>query len=254
MIIDTHSHIYLKEFDEDRGRVVQSALNEGINTILLPNIDSSTIDSLHQTETAFPNCIAMMGLHPTSVKADYLNELEAIKQHLFSRSYIAVGEIGIDLYWDKTFKSEQMRAFEQQIKWAIQLNLPIVIHCREAFNEVFEVVDRMHCQQLKGIFHSFGDNVDVAKHIMDYGTFKMGINGVVTYKKSNLPEVLMTVDPSFLVVETDAPFLTPVPHRGKRNEPAYVKHVVQKLSDIYSLSLSDMEQILESNTKAIFDV
>lgn len=254
MLIDTHSHIYLEQFDEDRDAVVANAIDSGVGRILLPNIDSSTITRLHKTEQAYDSCIAMMGLHPTSVNKEYKKELNTIEKHLFSREYIGVGEIGIDLYWDQTHKKEQLIAFEQQIVWAKKLNLPIVIHCRDAFNEVFSVVDKLHDSQLKGIFHSFGGDFDQAKHIADYGTFKLGINGVVTFKNSNLYHVLAQFNPSLIVVETDAPYLAPVPHRGRRNQSSYVRLVLEKIAIIYGMDFSAVEELVWKNTLEIFDI
>lgn len=254
MIIDTHSHIYLEQFDDDRDIVMNSAKEAGISNILLPNIDSETITRLHETEDRYDVCHAMMGLHPTSVNKNYKKELDIIENHLDKRSYVGVGEIGIDLYWDKTFIREQIIAFEQQIIWAKELALPIVIHCREAFNEVFEVVDKLHDNKLTGVFHSFGGSLDDAKHIMSYQSFKLGINGVVTFKNSKLPSVLENVSPENIVIETDAPYLAPVPYRGKRNQPLYLKSILEKLSLIYHLNISELEQIVEKNSLDLFDI
>ncbi|MBN2165517.1 MAG: TatD family hydrolase [Marinilabiliaceae bacterium] len=254
MIIDTHSHIYLEQFDEDRDEVVENALSEGVNNILLPNIDNETIIRLHEVEKKYINCFAMMGLHPTSINEKYINQLNEIEKWLFSRSYIGVGEIGIDLYWDKTFIKEQIEAFRQQIIWAKQLNLPIVIHCRDAFKEVFSVIDELHDDKLKGVFHSFSGELDDLLHIQHYQSFKIGINGVVTFKKSNLPDILKHVDPHFLVVETDAPYLSPVPFRGKRNQPAYLNHIINKLVEIYGVEKYSIEKVIYENSIEIFDL
>jgi len=251
-ITDTHSHIYLEEFDADRAEIVQRAAASGVTSILMPNIDSHTIDRMHQTEAMFANCHAMMGLHPTHVKENYEAELAIIEKHLYQRPYVAVGEIGIDLYWDKTFLLQQIIAFEQQIKWAKDLHLPIVIHCRDAFPEVFEVLDRLNDDRLTGVFHSFSGGVDEIQKVAEYGGFKVGINGIVTFKKASLPEVVAAVSPNLMIVETDAPFLAPHPHRGKRNEPAYVRLVAEKLAEIYHLPLEKMAEILNTNSREIF--
>lgn len=252
--VDTHSHIYLPEFDADRQLVVERAKNQGVATILLPNIDSRSIAPMLQTEKEFDNCLAMMGLHPTSVKDDYKKELDIVENHLSQRPFIGIGEIGIDLYWDVTHKQQQLDVFEQQLKWAIDLSLPVVIHCREAFPEVFQVVDKVHDGRLKGVFHSFGGGIDELQHIIGYKTFKVGINGIVTFKKSTLPEVLEKADPSLLLIETDAPYLAPHPHRGKRNEPMYVPLVAQRLAQVYGIPLEDMAIQLTDNSRGLFDI
>lgn len=251
-LTDTHSHIYLEEFDADRAEIVHRAAEAGVGTILMPNIDSQTIDRMHQTEAMFTNCHAMMGLHPTHVKENYEHELAIIEQHLHQHPYVAVGEIGIDLYWDKTFLPQQIIAFERQINWAKELHLPIVIHCRDAFPEVFEVLDRLNDNRLTGVFHSFSGGVDEIKKVAAYGGFKVGINGIVTFKKASLPEVVAAVSPDLVIVETDAPFLAPHPHRGKRNEPSYVRLVAEKLAEIYQLPFPKMAEILDTNSRQIF--
>jgi len=254
-VIDTHSHIYIEEFDEDRPLVVQNAREQGVKHVLLPNVDASTIDRMHRLEMDEPQfCRAMMGLHPTSIKEDYKKELELVKQWLELRPYIAVGEIGIDLYWDKTFLREQMEAFEQQIIWAKELGLPIVIHCRDAFAEVFEVVEKQLDSKLKGVFHSFTGNMDEAKQILEYGSFMMGINGVVTFKNTHLREVLREVPLDKIVLETDAPYLAPVPYRGRRNEPSYILRVAETLSQVYHQSLEAIIAQTSDNALQIFNL
>lgn len=254
-MIDTHSHIYLEEFDEDRSLVVQNASAKGVKHVLLPNVDASTIDRMHQLEKDEPEiCRAMMGLHPTSIKEDYKAELEIVKQWLETRPYIAVGEIGIDLYWDKTYLREQMEAFEQQIIWAKELGLPIVIHCRDAFPEVFEVVESQLDSKLNGVFHSFTGNINEAKRILEYGSFMMGINGVVTFKNTHLREVVKEVPLDKIVLETDAPYLAPVPHRGRRNEPSYILKVAETLSQVYNQSLEVIIAQTSENALQIFNL
>lgn len=254
VFIDTHSHIYLSEFDNDRADMLTRAAAQGVQTILMPNIDSRSIGPMLQTERDYPNCFAMMGLHPTSVKDDYQQELDVIAKQLLARRYIGIGEIGIDLYWDKTYIQQQLEVFEQQLLWAKDLDLPVVIHCREAFPEVFRVVDKVHDDRLKGVFHSFGGGTEELKHIEGYKTFKVGINGIVTFKKSTLPEALAHTNPHLLLIETDAPYLAPHPHRGKRNEPSYVPLVAQKVATIYNMELEDMSLILANNAKQLFQL
>ncbi len=255
ILIDTHSHIYTEEFDEDRSEVVKAALSAGVKRVLLPNVDASSIERMHNTESEFPDvCMAMMGVHPTSIKEDYQKELDIVKHWLDKRSYIAIGEIGVDLYWDKTFKSEQMEAFEQQIIWAKELDLPIVIHCRDAFPEVFEVVEKQLDDKLRGVFHSFTGNEAEAKRIEEYGSFLMGINGVVTFKNTHLREALKDVSLNKLVMETDAPYLAPVPYRGKRNEPAYMQKVAQTLSEVFSMPTEHIIAQTSENASHMFNI
>ncbi|MBS2097828.1 TatD family hydrolase [Carboxylicivirga linearis] len=255
VLIDTHSHIYTEEFDEDRSAVVKNALDSGVRKILLPNVDASSIERLHQTEKEFPDvCIAMMGVHPTSVKEDYQAELDIVKQWLDNRPYIAVGEIGIDLYWDKAFRKEQMEVFEQQIIWAKEKDLPIVIHCREAFPEVFEVVEKQLDDKLRGVFHSFTGSADDAIRIEEYGSFLMGINGVVTFKNTHLREALKDVSINKLVLETDAPYLAPVPYRGKRNEPSYIQKVAGTLSEVYEKPIDYIIAQTSENASRLFTI
>nr|WP_321405633.1 TatD family hydrolase [uncultured Carboxylicivirga sp.] len=254
-MIDTHSHIYSEEFDQDRLEIIKAAREVGVKKILLPNVDASSIERMHQTESEFPEmCTAMMGVHPTSVKEDYKKELEIVKHWLDKRSYIAVGEIGIDLYWDKTFLKEQMEVFEQQIIWAKELDLPIVIHCRDAFPEVFEVVEKQLDEKLKGVFHSFTGDINDAKRILEYGSFMMGINGVVTFKNTHLRDVLKEVPLNKLVLETDAPYLAPVPYRGKRNQPAYIEKVAHTLSQVYEMPLDLIIAHTSDNASHIFNI
>ncbi len=254
-MIDTHSHIYLKEFDEDRETVLRVARESGVKHILMPNVDASTIERMHGLELKDPAFLkAMMGVHPTSVKEDYKKELEIVKQNLELRSYIAVGEIGIDLYWDRTYIKEQIEVFEQQIIWAKELGLPVVIHCRDAFAEVFAVVEKQLDSKLKGVFHSFTGSVDEAKRIVDYGSFVMGINGVVTFKNTNLREVLKKVSLEKIVLETDAPYLAPVPYRGHRNEPAYICNIVETLAEVYHLPEEHIIAQTSENASGIFNI
>ncbi len=253
MFIDTHTHNYTEAFAEDRQEMMQRAREAGVQKMLLPNIDVDSIEQVYQLVADFPQqCIPMMGLHPGSVGPRVKEDLQAIKSALYSRKHIAVGEIGMDLYWDTTYVKEQAAAFSEQIGWAKELNLPIVIHAREAFNEIFEILDELNDEQLTGVFHCFTGNQEQAQKIREYGGFKLGIGGVVTYKKSELPEVLKQVDLSEIILETDSPYLPPVPYRGKRNESAYIPYVAEKLSDIYMVSVAEIARQTTLNAENLF--
>ncbi|HNS43154.1 MAG TPA: TatD family hydrolase [Taishania sp.] len=257
MFIDTHTHLFSEEFNDDRSLVVKKAIDCGVEKMLLPNIDVNSIHPLFDLCTKFPqNCYAMMGLHPGSVDEHFETQLATIKQALFSNKErcVAVGEIGMDLYWDKTFVEQQRIAFATQINWAKELNIPIVIHAREAFDEIFTVLDELNDERLSGVFHCFTGDEAQAQKALSYGNFKLGIGGVVTYKKSTLPEVLATVDLKHIILETDSPYLAPVPFRGKRNESAYVLHVAEKLADIYQVSLKTIEETTTNNAKELFRI
>lgn len=236
-MIDTHSHIYLEEFDNDRAAVVDRAKAVGVQHIVLPNVDNATLTRMLHLQASDPAFFhAAIGLHPTSVNADYEKELAWVKRELDSRPYCAIGEVGMDLYWDKTFVTEQVHAFERQLQWAVDYDLPVIIHVRDAFELAIASVEKYNNSSLKGIFHSFGGTVEEARRIMALGGFKMGINGVVTFKNSTLGQVLPHVPLEYIVLETDAPYLTPVPYRGKRNESAYLEYIKNKLAEIYNLS------------------
>ena len=219
-MIDTHAHIYSSKFDEDREEVVDRAEKKGVKYLLLPNIDLDSIGPMIDLCESHKNCIPMMGLHPCSIDAGYSNTLEKIRIELFNskEQYIAVGEIGIDLYWDKTYVQEQMDSFRKQIQWAKELKLPIVIHARDSFPEIFQVLDQENDRDLSGVFHCFSGTENDAQHILSYGGFKMGIGGTITYKKSKLPDVIKNIDLEHILLETDSPYLAPRPFRGKRNE------------------------------------
>jgi TatD DNase family protein len=251
--VDTHSHIYLDVFDNDRSEVIERALQNEVKHIFLPNIDSGSIDRLHQVEQQFECCHAMMGLHPTSVKDNFIEELKVVESALACRPYAGIGEVGIDLYWDVTHRKQQIEAFELQVQWASQLDLPVIIHCRDAFSDVFEVLDRCHQSNTRGIFHSFSGSAADLHKIIDYQTFKVGINGIVTFKNSLLAGLLAEINPKWLVVETDAPFLAPAPHRGRRNEPGYVRLIASKLAEIYGITLEQMANQLLANTNEILN-
>jgi TatD DNase family protein len=255
MFIDTHTHLFSESFDEDRAQIVERAIAAGVEKMLLPNIDVSSIDSMHELAFKYPNnCYSMMGLHPGYVKEDWKEQLAIIEKHLFSSKYIAVGEIGMDLFWDKSFQKEQADVFIQQVKWAKELKLPIVIHARDAFQEIFDIVDEMIDEDLTGIFHCFTGDVEQANHILKYKNFKLGIGGVLTYKKAELDKVLSQISIDNLVLETDSPYLPPVPYRGKRNESSYLLHIAEKLADVYQITLKEVEEITTRNALEIFNL
>ncbi len=252
MYIDTHTHLYSEEFNADRNAVILSAINLGVEKLFLPNVDSSSIQGMLELEQQFANhCFPMMGLHPCSVKENYLEELTIIKSWLDKRRFFAIGEIGMDLYWDKTFVKEQEWVFRQQIEWAMEFNYTIVIHCRNAFDEIFAVL-KSYPKLPKGIFHCFSGTFEQAKHILDLGNFKLGIGGVITFKNSGLDKVVEQLSIHNIVLETDAPYLAPNPHRGKRNESAYIPLVAQKIADLKQLSLEDVALITTKNAEEIF--
>lgn len=254
--IDTHTHLFSESFNEDRTDVVTRAVHAGVQTLLLPNIDLESIDPMHDLVAQFPNhCFPMMGLHPGSVDNDWKNALEIIKGHLFSeRQYCAVGEIGMDLYWDKTFINEQREAFQQQVEWAKELKLPIVIHAREAFDQIFEVLDVLNDDTLSGVFHCFTGTLEQAHRALAYGNFKLGIGGVLTYKKSGLDEVLTHLPLECMILETDSPYLPPAPYRGKRNESAYLLHVAERLAEVKNVTLKQVENITSQNARSLFQL
>lgn len=253
-LIDTHSHLFLEEFSEDRPLVIKRAKSAGISKVFMPNIDSSTITSLLQVAREYSDfCYPMIGLHPTSVNRDYLKELKVVKNELEqSNKYVAVGEVGIDLYWDKTYKQEQLIVFRQQIEWAIEYNLPLIIHTREAFNEVYSSLYPYKNETISGIFHSFGGTYQEAEKLLEFENFKLGINGVVTFKNSGLSETLKSIPLSRIVMETDSPYLAPVPYRGKRNESSYLKEILYKLAEIYRLSRDEVAYITTNNALNVF--
>jgi TatD DNase family protein len=252
--IDTHSHLFLEEFAEDLPLVMQRAKAAGVSRIYMPNIDCSTIKPLLDTVAQYPDyCFPMIGLHPTSVNADFREELKVMKEMLEqSHPFVAIGEVGMDLYWDRTFINEQFEAFETQIQWSAEYRLPLVIHSRDSFEEVYQVIKRNEHKNLKGIFHSFTGTKEEAEQLLQFDGFYLGINGVVTFKKSTLPEVLRNVPLERIVLETDSPYLTPIPNRGKRNESANVKDTLLKLAAIYQCSPENVAEITTMNALKIF--
>lgn len=253
MFIDTHTHLYSDAFAEDRTEMIQRALNAGVHKLLLPNIDQDSIEGMFALERQFPeNCFAMMGLHPTSVGEDVEAQLATVKANLDSRKFIAIGEIGIDLYWETTFQTQQTEAFIQQIEWAKTMDLPIVIHARNSFPEIFEVLDQHNDERLRGVFHCFTGSLEDAQKIQHYGGFLLGLGGVLTFKKSGLDAVVKNLPLDFLVLETDAPYLAPTPHRGKRNESAYILIIAEHLATIFETSVDTIAQQTTQNAEKLF--
>ena len=253
LMIDTHSHIYSEEFDADRDEVILRAQHAGVTKIILPNVDSDSLPRLLKLEARYPDyCYAAVGLHPESVKENYQKELDVIREELERRKYIAVGEIGIDLYWDKTYQTEQIHAFQTQVKWAIDLNMPVIIHVRNSHNETIQALKPYAGKGLKGIFHCFGGTPEEAAEIFSLGDFKLGIGGVVTFKNSGLAASLMHIPLEKLVLETDSPYLTPAPFRGKRNESAYTVLVAEKLAQVYDMSVGEIDRITTENACSVF--
>ncbi len=251
MLIDTHTHLYLKQFDDDRKEVIERAEAAGIKKFFLPNIDSQSIDAMLQMEIDFPdNCFAMMGLHPCSVKENFEEELQIVENWLQKRKFCAIGEIGIDLYWDKSFFEQQKKSFLTQVEWAIDLQLPIVIHCRESIDIVIDLLQPYN-GKVKGIFHCFGGTAEQAKRIIDLD-FLMGIGGVLTFKKAKLDEVIQEIPLEYLVLETDSPYLAPVPYRGKRNESSYVKIVAEKMAEAKNVTLEKVAELTTNNALNLF--
>ena len=256
MIIDTHAHLYAEEFSEDQTEVFIRAAAAGVHYFLLPNINSESIPLMEKLIKEQKNTIPMMGLHPSYVKENWMEELKIIETHLFKNpsKYCAVGEIGMDLFWDKTFIEAQKIVFRTQISWAKKLKLPIAIHARDAFDEIFEILDEENDETLKGVFHCFTGSIEQATKILDYGGFKLGIGGVITYKNSGLTEVLNSVELKHLVLETDAPYLSPVPFRGKRNESSYLSYIIEKISGIYKLSDAIIAEVTSQNAIELFQL
>lgn len=254
-LTDTHTHLYLPEFKEDIEKIIKESLSLGVNRIFLPNIDQESIDPMLNLAETWPQQVfPMMGLHPCSVGPDYEKVLEDMRTLFAQHKFYGVGETGIDLYWDKTYLKEQVKSLEIQITWAKELGLPLILHVRDSFNEVFEVIDRYNDERLTGIFHCFTGNADQARHVMSYKGFKMGIGGVVTYKTSTLPQVLGQVPLDYLVLETDSPYLPPVPFRGKRNETPYIIYVAKKLAEIYGVSTEEIARVTTANARHLFNL
>lgn len=251
-LVDTHSHIYLPEFAEDRDEVVARAVAAGVGTIILPNVDMQTVAPMLELCSRYPAlCHPAMALHPTEVREDYRQVLQTVEQELATGRYAAVGECGIDLYWDQTFRREQLDAFAQHLRWASQFRLPVIIHCREAFEEVMQTVESMQDGSLSGVFHCFSGTPDEARRVLDAG-FMLGIGGVVTYKKSQLPDVVRAAGIEHLLLETDSPYLAPVPFRGRRNESAHVLLVAQKVAEAAGCTVEAVAEATTRQAKAMF--
>jgi len=250
--IDTHTHLYLDNFDADRDEVIRNTIENGVEKMLLPAIDISSFSAMKQLSDKYPdNCFPMIGLHPTSVKDNYETEMELVENELENGGYIAVGEIGIDLYWDSTYFDEQKDAFRRQLKLAKKYNLPVAIHTRDSFNEIYPIIKDESTEELRGVFHCFTGTVDESKKIIDLG-FMMGIGGIVTFKNSGLDKVVQTIPIEYLLLETDSPFLTPAPYRGKRNQSAYLTYIAAKLAEVKGVSITEVADITTKNAEKLF--
>lgn len=251
-MIDTHSHIYLPEFDSDRDEVVERARAAGVNHIVLPNVDLTTVEPMYRLNDAYTDYTSVaMGLHPTEVDGDYEPALEAIASRLGERRFVAIGEIGIDMYWDKTHRAEQMDAFAEQINWAVERDLPVIIHCRDGLDEVLQVFDRF-TRLPQGVFHSFGGTVDDVRRIRSYGDFYFGVNGVVTFKRSQVPAVLPEIGLGRILLETDAPYLAPVPHRGRRNESSYIPDIAACIATHLGVTAEEVSSTTDASARELF--
>ncbi len=254
-LIDTHNHLYLEDFDPEQDQLVTAAKESGIDTLLLPNVDTTTIGRMHDLCDRYPDfAYPMMGLHPPSVDGHYVENLKETESWLGKRTYCGIGEIGIDLYWDKTYLKEQKEVFEEQLRWSLDLNLPLAIHTREAYPEVFESLYKVGADALTGVFHSFTGNETELEEINKLKNFRIGINGVITFKNSRLSEIIRQTDINKIVLETDAPYLAPVPYRGKRNEPAYIWKTAEKVAQTYGLTLEETVETTRKNALKLFKI
>jgi TatD DNase family protein len=256
MLIDTHAHVYVDSFIEDLSEVVLRAKQTHVEKVILPNIDVSTIELLKKAMNEYPDFfLPMMGLHPTSVKDNYKQELDIIYKELNSNNeYVAIGEIGIDLYWDNTYIKQQVETFETQLRWSIDKDLPVAIHSRNSYKEIIASVNKIGGDNLRGVFHSFSGDAHDLKELLNFQNFYIGINGIVTFKNSNLRDILKDCPIQKIVLETDSPYLSPAPYRGKRNEPMYLEHINKALSDIYAIDPIEMAQITKTNAMSLFDL
>lgn len=252
-MIDTHAHLYAEEFDDDRERVIQRAVEAGVQKIVLPNVDSTTLKRMLDLEAAHPGfCYAAIGVHPTSIAKNYRGELTLVELELKRRRWIAIGEIGTDLYWDKSHLIEQQDAFAQQLEWSLEYDLPVIIHVRDSFEATFEVMEQFRGKGLKGIFHSFTGSLDHVHTIQQLGTFYLGINGIATFKNSGLRDVLREIPVEMLVLETDSPYLAPVPFRGKRNESAWLPLIAARLAEVYEIGETEIRELTTKNAEKLF--
>lgn len=253
-LTDTHCHIYLPEFDNDRDTALKQAFQAGVSRIFMPNVDQSTTPMLLEVARQYPgNCFPLMGLHPTSVNADFEKELEHVLLQLETHKFHGIGEVGIDLYWDKTFRGQQEEAFTIQLGWASAKNLPVIIHVRNSHQETMEIINRSGLTNLTGIFHCFSGTLDQAREIISLG-FHLGIGGVSTFKNSGLDQVLPHIDPERILLETDSPYLAPVPYRGKRNEPSYLIQTASRVANIYGMTFDQLGQLTTANSKNLFGI
>jgi TatD DNase family protein len=255
ILADSHTHLYLEEFDEDREEMIERAINKGVQYFFLPNIDKESISPLNSLSSKYPGkFFPMMGLHPTSVKDDWKDQMEIIEEELLKGGYSAVGEIGIDLYWDKSYKEQQEGIFRHQIGLAKKLDLPIVIHSRNSFDEIFSIIDDLYEPGLKGVFHCFTGGRRHVKKILDWEGFKLGIGGVLTFKKAGLDNVISGVGLEHIILETDSPYISPEPYRGKRNESSYIYHIAERMAEIKGVSIEEVAEVTTRNTLELFSV
>ena len=249
--IDTHAHIYDKGFKTELAEIIETCRDEGMQRIYMPNVDHASIDAMLEVEAKFPECIATMGLHPCSVRKDFERELYIVEEWLNKRSFAAVGEIGMDLYWDKTFVSQQQEAFRIQTGWAKSKKIPIIIHCRDAFKETLELVEELKDENLRGVFHCFTGDLEEAKKAIELG-FYLGIGGVATFKNGGLDKVLPHIELEHLVLETDSPYLAPVPYRGKRNSPAYIPLIAERVAELTEKSIEEVYAVTTANAQELY--
>jgi TatD DNase family protein len=254
ILIDTHTHLFLPEFREDLPRVISDAVDKGIGKMLLPNVDDTTLESMLSLADAYPaHCLPMIGLHPTSVDESFRKKLDPVGEMLVKRKFWGIGETGIDLYWSDTYLTQQMEAFRWQIALAKEFRLPLVIHARNSFHEIFEVLDQANDDSLRGVFHAFTGDIMQAGRIIDYG-FKIGIGGIITYKNAGLDKIAKDISLEHIVLETDAPYLSPVPNRGKRNEPAFLIYTAERLAQIHGKPLDVIAEITSLNAATLFNI
>lgn len=252
--IDTHTHLYLEQFDNDRAEAVERALALGVHKMILPNVDGDTVDAMMRVSGDFPGvCLPMMGLHPTSVKPGFEKELDRMEDWLTREPFVAIGETGIDLYWDKTWLEEQKRSLHRHAEWALQYDVPLVLHARKSLNDIFQVLAAFKGSRLKGVFHCFPGSEQEAERVVDMG-FLMGIGGVVTYKNSAMARVVEAFELEYFVLETDAPYLPPVPHRGERNESAYIPDIAQKIAGIKGIPVKQVAGETTENARTLFGI
>lgn len=253
-LVDTHTHLYLPEFDLDRDESVKRAVDNNVVKLLMPNIDVHSVKPMISAENRYPGiCYSMIGLHPTSVKEDYLQQLAQLEQNISDHKFVAVGEIGIDLYWDKTYLKEQIIAFRKQVSLALDLNLPVVIHSRESFMEIFSVLDEFKDKRLKGVFHAFSGDIETAQNAISLG-FRLGIGGIVTFKNSGLDKAVSSAGLENIVLETDSPYLAPTPYRGKRNESSYINIISNKLAEVFNIEVEKVASVTFANSLELFQI